>query len=407
MIHIFSVIFFIFAHGSTLECQDPSSEAQRELFEKSCEINDIISSCSTLKTSPPHLNSIIDQKLSNSYKNKKQIQDSWLVYKNSSWGEMFSLENSEQGTAFKKPTHLLDWVAPQNDNDDYRAKLKSMIISQYTQFGDKNECMPIVKSKEYQVRFPDRNFSSQNEVTNHLKAKEYTKDREAYFNTLSKASQNEVSICNPHSLSTTGFHAIAETIPPCSAVLTHLFPDNQWNARSLLENSSSPEALSMQSCIKNALQNGATIKSVVVQSSSSGLNNTGAAADKFCKKGFLSLSRARAENVRNQILPTLLGNDLRSQVAPGQIVLDYQGANGDGTSGPCPYFIHSREEYLINKYQTEEGKRELDQYKYTKVHVNFFPPEKPLSPQTTEYAARYTCRKIYFECEVKKSFTKE
>lgn len=106
---------------------------------------------------------------------------------------------------------------------------------------------------------------------------------------------------------------------------------------------------SLKPCIDLVKNDSATYKLRVdsITASSSALNNTGDAARDFCKKGFLDLSRARAQGVLAKI--KAISGIGSVEHAAG--VLNYAGANGDGTRGDCPYEKNSHTGGIFKEQQ--------------------------------------------------------
>src|SRR5690606_14321300 len=81
------------------------------------------------------------------------------------------------------------------------------------------------------------------------------------------------------------------------------------------------------------------------------------------------LSEARAQDVKKNLLPTLLPGH---EAVISKAIVNSKGQNGDGTSGECPYQIVNGKEVLRGDYAQGGSKRaELDQAKDVDIHVVF------------------------------------
>ncbi|MBI2606505.1 MAG: hypothetical protein HYW49_10545 [Deltaproteobacteria bacterium] len=189
-----------------------------------------------------------------------------------------------------------------------------------------------------------------------------------------------------------GSQYLAVLHPPCGSNLSVMYEDNASDT----DLSKLGSDADFKKCIETAKANGAKIDKITVNSSASSLNNTGEAEKKYCKKGFLDLSKARAEDVKSNVLPKLLPPEFAGKVSDATVISN--GANGDGTSGPCPYEIVDGKEKLKAEYQTPSGKKQLDGYRYVKVNVSFVQPWKPANQQPTHYAYNTGCSQAGFAC---------
>ena len=99
----------------------------------------------------------------------------------------------------------------------------------------------------------------------------------------------------------------AQIYKPCAGNFKKNFVNNKYDVSEteLTTLLSSKDAQEVSACIKERLSHGAKIHHISITSSASALNNTNEAEKRFCKKGFLALSEARAETARNKILPGL------------------------------------------------------------------------------------------------------
>lgn len=105
-----------------------------------------------------------------------------------------------------------------------------------------------------------------------------------------------------------------------------LFKDNEWT---LQEDSCEAGQLRMlvEDAVSEAGPNG-TITGILVQASASALRNTGAAKDLSWRE----LSSRRADEAQKFVVKILGEKGIK--IAPDAVILDYDGENGDGTSGP-------------------------------------------------------------------------
>lgn len=190
---------------------------------------------------------------------------------------------------------------------------------------------------------------------------------------------------------------------PCAGNFKKNFLNNKHDVSpSELSNLlNSQEAQAVSACIKERLAQGAKVHHISITSSASSLNNTGDSAIRFCKKGFLGLSTARAETARDKILPGLFKQAGQMQLDMSQVKIDINpnGSNGDGTSGDCPYIYKNGQEILKPYYNTKTGQEELDQSRYVKIQVTFEDNSKKINDSVTTYQPMYRCKKIELKCE--------
>ena len=192
--------------------------------------------------------------------------------------------------------------------------------------------------------------------------------------------------------------------PPCAGNFTQNFDNNKYDVTptelsKLLE---TKEAQEVSACIKSRLAQGAKLHHISITSSASALNNTQEAKKRFCEKGFLGLSEARAETARNKILPGLFDHAGQESFDFSQVKVqtNASGANGDGTSGDCPYtYTKSGQEVLKPYYKTKAGQEELDANRFVKVQVTFEDATKRVAETVPHYQPMYRCKKIEFRCE--------
>ena len=105
-----------------------------------------------------------------------------------------------------------------------------------------------------------------------------------------------------------------------------LFKDNEWTLQE-----DSCEAGQLRSLVDDAVSDigpKGTITGIMIQSSASTLRNTGAAKD----LSWLELSQRRADEAQKFVVKLLGQKGVKLE--PDAVILDYEGENGDGTSGP-------------------------------------------------------------------------
>jgi hypothetical protein len=259
--------------------------------------------------------------------------------------------------------------------------------------------IPVIKHGNTSSRFPEKDFNSEKEIKNMIASPQYTAEKDAFFKSENEKVYDSGVYCEKGSANTDGFNYEAEVFPPCAGNVSGLFKDNQWTTSTLDQKVGTEATDEVTSCIRDRMAKGAKINHVSIFSSASSLNNTGEAAKKFCKKGFLALSQARAESARDKILPGLFAQAGQAESSyQSKVVLKYNGSNGNGTSGLCPYTIKEGKEVLKDVFKTAEGKKELDSSKYVTVQVTFEDQTNPVVDTKLHYAAKYFCRSISLEC---------
>ncbi len=224
----------------------------------------------------------------------------------------------------------------------------------------------------------------------------------------------KLRVCTPPKLDPVNYIPIAIQKPGCGSNLTENFADNQYR---LLDSQlkSDPE---FEACIKKEIAEGREIDRVLIESSSSLLDNTDGgrlngkliethpfdAKTQFCEKGFLGLSKARADAVKEQILPMY---SALSAVDPSKIVIQSGGSNkdpatlvGDGTSGPCPYEVKADGSVGFKAgYEPGGSKRkDLESAKYVRMNVTFKSSSKPIDSKLTHYYVDSVCHEVKAKC---------
>lgn len=184
---------------------------------------------------------------------------------------------------------------------------------------------------------------------------------------------------------------IAVLSPPCIMAFTQLLPDNEYRVEKFLgEIMNSKEFTEGLHCLASKEE---SLERVTIVASSSALNNR---SPEFCKKDFLGLSKARAERVKEVLLPLIL-KGRENQV---EVRLHYQGSNHDGTSGPCPYRKTSGDqEELIPGFLTDPLTRnELENAKSLLIRFEFKGRDQALQDQKPTLTHTLHCRSVALSC---------
>ncbi len=397
---ILSFLIISLATYANEECSVNNDDKVDELAAQSCEVTDKMATCAQNAPDPDAMRKRIESLLSNSEKEKEKVQKYWDSYKNSFYGQMFDFDKNRASVDKSYvPTHLMDWISNQGKADIDIPKFKETMVEKYVNFAKKNDCNPVVKHRDTTTYFPSKIFNSEKEIKDIIASPTYAAEKDAHFKSLNEKFYDRGTYCEKGQVNTRGFYYVAEEFPPCAGNVSGLFKDNQWTTSTLDQKVGTEATDEVTSCIRDRISKGAKIHHVSVLSSASSLNNTGEASKKFCKKGFLALSKARAESARDKILPGLFAQAGQSEaVYQSKVDLSFNGTNGDGTSGPCPYTIKDGKEVLKDEFKTAEGKKDLDDSKYVKVQVTFESHSKPVNDNKTHYAGQYYCRNIYLEC---------
>lgn len=380
------------------------------LAQDGCEATDKLVSCAEKPVDEDRMARRFDHLFDNADKEKEKIQKYYdSAYKNSPVLEAFytdpSLERYAKEHHKPYPEPLLDWFT---DNDSIegtnKEAFKSKMKEKYVAFAKNNDCTPVVKSRYTFLAYPDRSEKKTlKEIQDVMRAPDFEQNKDAFFDEYNAKALNNGSFCDKKRMTGTGpYRHVSETFPPCSGNVSGVFKDNAWSSSTLDEKLAGEATDEVVGCIKDRLAKGANIHHISIVASASALNNTGEAATRFCKKGFLALSEARAKAAQENILPKLFSKaGANAADFNDKIQMNFQGSNGDGTSGPCPYEIVNDKEVLKAKYRTAEGKRELDKNKYIKIHVTFDSKTKAVNSSESFYEPHYSCRNIYFQCSSK------
>ncbi|MFP5386883.1 MAG: hypothetical protein ACLGHN_12435 [Bacteriovoracia bacterium] len=384
-------------------CDPAYNETIDSFVEKNCEITDKMKTCAQKEPDPDALKKRIQALLKGSEDKQDDIQKYWnQSYSKTAYAQLFDYSKARaQNDSKYVPTHLFDWFTDSGKASVDRDKLKEKMVENYVKFAQKHECTPVIKHRYTVHHYPD-NYKTENEaeLKKLMSSADFEAKKNEYFDKYNERTLESGTYCEKDRVNTKPFHYVSEQYPPCSGNVSGLYKDNEWASSTLdaqLKGGATDEVIS---CIKDRLAKGAEIHHISVVSSASALNNSGEAAKKFCKKGFLELSKARAENARDKVVPQLFSLAGAENIDyKSKLVLNYKGSNGDGTSGPCPYTLKNGVEVLKSEYQKPEGKKELDKEKFVRIHVTFESKTKKVNDSKTYYAASYSCRNIYLDCE--------
>jgi hypothetical protein len=391
---ILTVNFALYAN----EYCSPSDHAAKieQLAEQNCDVTDKVLSCAEKTVDPEVMKNRIQRMLGIAEEVAKKGKDELKLFmKYNSDTPIASLFDTSENQI----TPVFDWFLKDNKNENVnKDELKQAFILQYTDYAKKFDCIPIVKHRLIYITFPEKlKTQSLTEINTILARPEIKESTKEYFTKKNSQVLSTKTICSSAYVNKGPWVKVSDEFPPCAGNVTTLFKDNDWKSSSNALND--PNSSGVVACIKERMSKGAQIDHISIQSSSSALNNTGEAAKKFCKKGFLALSQARAEDARDVVLPALLKLAGTNQDYSANTKIIYNGTNDDGTSGPCPYSIINGKEVLKNHYKTAKGKKELDEDKFVKIHVTFSSNNKKSAKNEAEYAPLYSCKEMYFECK--------
>lgn len=377
-------------------CEQATGDQLDQLAEQNCDVVNKASTCAQVTPDPDGLRKLITNRLERSYTDQENFKKLWSTYKGTAWNQMFDYN---QFNSKEVPKHLLDWFTNDGKATVSKEDVKQSIIEEYVKFSQKNDCNPIIKHQNTSRKYPPQDFDKEEDLKKAMRAPNYQEEKDKFFRDLNSRALERGTYCESEYADTRPFHYVAQKFPPCSGSVSGLYKDNVWSSSSLDSNLASQATSELSACIKDAVSRGAKIHHISVVSSASALNNTGPAAKKFCKKGFLQLSQARAEAARDKILPQLFSSSgMNPETYQSKIILNYDGSNGDGTSGPCPYVLKNGVETLKPEFKTTEGKKALDDAKYVNLQVTFEAQTQAVSDNKKHYGASYACRNIRFEC---------
>jgi hypothetical protein len=322
------------------------------------------------------------------------------------------------------PVPILDWFSDPEFASSVKTseEYRKAFIEKYVAFAEKYDCKPTFYAganhiephptiKEFSTakmgrEEKERRLAQMKKELNDPVNIQAVTDR---MKSLGESSLNSFRICTtrPDLDSQGQIRGLVRTAllyPPCAGNFTQNFENNKYDVSEtelskLLE---TKEAQDVSACIKSRLAQGAKIHHISISSSASALNNTQEAKKRFCEKGFLGLSEARAETARHKILPGLFSRAEKEGFDFSKVKIETNalGANGDGTSGDCPYtYTKSGQEILKPYYNTKAGLQELDENRFVKVQVTFEDATKRVSESIPHYQPMYRCKKIDLKCE--------
>jgi hypothetical protein len=357
-----------------------------------------------LSTDPAHLNGL------------KTSFDQYV--KLNPWAEKFYAPRiSDDRQRKSTPVPLLEWFSDPafaelaKSKEDY----KKAFIEKYVAFGQKMDCKPTFRgTSNYIESHPTIKEFSADKIgreQREFKLREMRKEMadpvnvqavKEHMQKIADESLDSFFVCStrPELEART---TVSQRFKPCAGNFKKNFENNKFDVSSadlkkLLETA---EAKEVTECINERLSQGAKLHHISINSSASSLNNTGEAETRFCKKGFLGLSQARAETAKNKILPALFAKAGQPGFDASQVKIEINasGANGDGTSGGCPYETKGGREVLKARYTSKPGQAELEDSKYVKVQVTFEDNTKKVSDNIPTYQPMFRCKKIEFKCE--------
>lgn len=355
----------------------------------------------------------------------ERLQKNWAAEtKQNPWIVKMYADRSQYEIQEKlKPEPIISWFANTTFAPDAKSQeeYKKSFIDKYVAFAKKMDCAPTFRaSPNYIENHPTvKGFDAKNmgrdekearlrQLRDEIKDAKNIKAAEDHIKELNAKSKDSFFICNNKpDLDQNGNpparYISAQKYPPCAGNFKKNFENNKYDVSQpeLEKLLKTPEAEELSACIKDRLAKGAKLHHVSINSSASSLNNTGDAEKRFCRKGFLGLSEARAQTAKDKILPGLFtkagqGNMNMSSV---KVEVNAGGANGDGTSGPCVYEMKNGREVLKPYYNTDAGRAELDENRYVKVQVTFDEQVQSVSNNVPNYRPVYRCKKIEFKCD--------
>lgn len=183
-----------------------------------------------------------------------------------------------------------------------------------------------------------------------------------------------------------------QNIKSCTGNFQHLFADNEWKLPSMNQMMNDERFSEFKKCVDDMKAQGFELNNISINASSSQLNNTSIAKERFCRKGFKELSEARAFEAQR-----MLSDELG---LPSANSINFMGTNRNGSSGECPYELINGKEVLKREYRIGGNKRaELDDAKYVKVNVSF-KPKFQNGPDRVQncFMITKTCEQLRFKC---------
>jgi hypothetical protein len=332
--------------------------------------------------------------------------------------KMYAKRNAEEVQRGTAPKPILDWFSDKNFAELAKDKnvYKEAFIKKYVDFAKDMDCTPTFTAGDSWVeRHPsiepvyvekmgrdERNIRSR-KMQEDLKSEANVNALKARMQEISDKSTDSLFICNNSKPDLSLRQSVENRFPPCAGNFKKNFPNNKYdvNPTELDALLSTPESEELATCIKDRLAKGAKVHHISIKASASSLNNTGEAEQLFCKKGFLGLSEARAATAKTKILPGVFNK----VGAPGfdlskvDVQVDATGANGDGSSGKCPYETKNGKEVLKARYKSKEGEAELEASRYVKMSVTFEESTQRAADTRLVLQPHYYCKKITFKCE--------
>jgi hypothetical protein len=152
------------------------------------------------------------------------------------------------------------------------------------------------------------------------------------------------------------------------------------------------------------------IQKIAIATSANTLHNTA----NYCERGFRRLSEDRASTIEAA---------MRSHFTDRTITYDINsdGGNGDGSSGPCAYFAKEEKastpsnfsveekdggattvrhfsETPVPEYDSAEGKKALEPYKYARTTIYFEDRSTPIDGHAWQWSALTNCRNVRYDC---------
>jgi hypothetical protein len=190
----------------------------------------------------------------------------------------------------------------------------------------------------------------------------------------------------------TWMRGIAVQYPPCKIDLKSLFPNN-ISTLTPAQTQQLTQYIQSHECYQRALKDELILEKIEIKSSSSRLANTGVAA----QKSFLTLSQERALEMENKLVRPLFSSAISTAAIKSvKFEVSYQGANGDGTSGACPYAYDSQKRTWFRKsFPTSE---QLESNKRTELNLYFSERSQPIEAPYRTSMMMAPCKRAVFYC---------
>ena len=365
------------------------------LIQVNCELEDQKRSCAKTPVDPDAIKKSITSLFDSAITDQAKIVQQWdNGYKARPVSQLFNADNRKNNNQ-KPPEFILEWFKRNNPDIDQEA-LKAKIIDSYVQFGKQYDCLPKIHTRDVSRVFPGPKYKTEQESRNAVR------DLSQFQDFINKgrgemAIDGLVSCSDKPNPGHGPWKTVSYLYPPCSGNITQNFANNAWTISPSEAQSIASSNGELSRCIQESIKNGAKIHHVSVIASASALNNTGAAKERFCAKGFRELSEARAQSAISSVLPLLLPDP--SLYAPDKVEVKSEGSNGDGTSGDCPYKLVNGKEVLKPEYAPGGSRRaELDKARYVTIVVTFDEKINPASNGPGHYQPSLNCQEISFRC---------